>query len=532
MVETSCAWGRRSVRAGRFGLVAVMLLLGRTALHASPAERVEISPLVQAVKAGDVATARSLLVKPGVDVNATEQDGTSALHWAVQRGHTDLAKALIRARADVNRQSRYGVTPLWLAATNGDDACVEVLLRAGADVRATRGDSGETALMIAAKTGASGVVQRLLAYGADPNAKEEVRGQTALMWAAAEGHPAAVGVLAAAGGDVEAKSSTGITPLMFAIRGGHLATVLALLDLGADLKAVAPDGTTHLGLAIINAHWELAAALLDRGADPNTDDPRGRPLHLVAHMRTASNRGLSAWLPRRPTGRIDSLEFARRLVARGAVVNDRTRYKNGMAAPTHMALAYFTMISWNGVTPLFIASKGCDVSFMRYLLANGADPAINNEQGVTPLLAAAGIGYAKGEAPGTPEQCLEAVTVLAAAGNDIKAVAKLSKGSGFGGMGGGWDGAGALHGAVIRAARGLVEWLIAHDIPLDVKAAGDRTPLDLARGSTLGINYSVQPELAEIIEKAMRARGLPIPEHTYDFFTEQGGAVPEKKVTP
>ena len=60
-----------------------------------------------------------------------------------------------------------------------------------------------------------------------------------------------------------------------------------------------------------------------------------------------------------------------------------------------------------------------------------------------------------------------------------------------------------------------------------MKAAGGRTALDLARGSTLGINYSVQPELAEIIEKGMRARGLPIPEHTYGFQNEQGGAIPE-----
>jgi ankyrin repeat protein len=204
------------------------------------------------------------------------------------------------------------------------------------------------------------------------------------MWAAAEGHSEAARVLVEVGADLEAKSSTGITPLMFAIRAGHIPTTLALLDLGANLTALAPDGTTSLGLAIINAHWELAAALLDRGADPNTNDPRGRPLHLVAHMRTANNRVLSAWLPRRPTGLIDSMEFARRLIAKGATINDRTNYKNGMSAPTHMALAYFTMISWNGVTPLFIASKGCDTEFINVLLANGADAAINNEQGVTP----------------------------------------------------------------------------------------------------------------------------------------------------
>lgn len=506
------------------GVAAVLLLWGCAPALASAGDA---GSLVQAVKAGDATRVRSLLATHVADVNTAQFDGTTALHWAVQYGNLDLVTRLIRAGAHVNTKNRYGIAPIWLAAVNGHEAVVEALLRAGADPHTTRGDSGETVLMVAARSGYPGVLQRLVAYGADPNTRDEVRGQTALMWAAAEGHPAAARVLVDAGAELEVRSSTGMTPLMFAIRAGDIDGVMGLLDDGANLQATAPDGTTSIGLAIINAHWELAAALLDRGADPHANDPRGRPLQLVAHMRTADNRGLSAWLPRRPTGRIDSLELAKRLLARGATVNDRTTYKNGMAAPTHMALAYFTMISWNGVTPLFIASKGCDVEFMRYLLANGADPAINNDQGITPLLAAAGIGYAKGEAPGTPEQCLEAVKVLAAAGNDVKAIARLSKGSGFGGMGGGWDGATALHGAVIRAARGLVEWLIAQDIPLDVKGAGGRTALDHARGSTLGINYSVQPELAEIIEKGMRARGLSIPEHKYGFQNEQGGAIPE-----
>ncbi len=486
-------------------------------------------PLIAAVRSGDAATARTLLARPGLDVNAAEHDGTTALHWAAQTGQADLVTALIRARADVNARNRYGIAPIWLAATNGDGAVVEALLRAGADAGTTRGDSGETVLMIGARTGDAGVLQRLLAHGADPNAKDDVRGQTALMWAAAEGHPAAARVLVDAGANLEARSSTGITPLMFAIRAGHIPATLELLDLGAKLTATAPDGTTSLGLAIINAHWELAAALLDRGADANTNDPRGRPLHLVAFMRRAENRGLSAWLPRRPTGNIDSIELATRLLAKGAKVNDQIDYKNPMYNPTHMAVGYFQSTSWVGATPFYISSKACDVEFMKFLLANGADPKIATKQGLTPLLGAAGIGYAIGESPGSPEEALEAVKMLAGLGNDINAVAKL--GGGAGPMGGGWDGATALHGAVIRGAKGLVEWLIAAGIKLDVKGAGGMTALDHARGSSLGVTFHVQPELAEIIEKAMRAQGLEVPEHKYTGQNDinAGGNAEEKK---
>ena len=41
-------------------------------------------------------------------------------------------------------------------------------------------------------------------------------------------------------------------------------------------------------------------------------------MHVLAFMRRAENRGLSAWLPRRPTGAIDSIELAELLLERGA----------------------------------------------------------------------------------------------------------------------------------------------------------------------------------------------------------------------
>ena len=529
MTPENFRWGRWASIVGRGAVAAVLLLSGRTLVLAADGDT---SPLVQAAKAGDAATVRSLLARPGTDVNGTEHDGTTALHWAVQNGNLDLVKALIRAKANVNAKNRYGLAPIWLAATNGHDATLEALLRAGADAHTTRADSGETVLMIGAMSGHRGVLQRLLAYGADPNARDVVRGQTALMWAAAEGHPAAVRVLVEAGSDIEAKSSTGITPLMFAIRAGDIPATAALLDLGANLKATGPDGTTSLGLAIINAHWELAAALLDRGADANTNDPRGRPLHLVAFMRRAENRGLSAWMPRKPTGNITSVELAKRLLVKGAKVNDRLDYKSASYNPTHMAVGYFQSINWQGATPFYISSKNCDVEFMKFLLENGADPKVGTTQNVTPLLAAAGVGYAIGESPGTPEEALEAVKLLASLGNDVNAIfappaAGGGRGGGFGGGGGGgWGGASALHGAVIRGARGLVEWLIAQNVALDVKGPGGQTALEHARGSGLGVTFHVQPELAEIIEKAMRAKGIEIQEHKYIGAGELGGGNP------
>src|SRR5262245_30396781 len=87
--------------------------------------------LMDAVKAGDVARVRGLIEKHG-DVNAAQSDGTTPLHWAVDREQTEIVQLLIRAGANVKAANRYGATPLWLASVNGNPKTLAVLLEAGA----------------------------------------------------------------------------------------------------------------------------------------------------------------------------------------------------------------------------------------------------------------------------------------------------------------------------------------------------------------------------------------------------------------
>lgn len=494
---------------GKYVLVSATLLTMLITIPGFAADAPE--QLIDAVKRRDQAAIRAQLQRR-VDVRAATTDGTTALHWAAHNGDLQTLTALIAAGAPVGVRNRYDISPLWLAATNGHADVVHALLTAGADPKTTRGESRETVLMAAARAGQVAVMQRLLVAGADPNAVDAFRQQTALMWAAGERHKAAARLLVTSGARLEARSQTGLTPLMFAIRAGDIDGTKELLDLGADLKATAPDGTSTLVLAIINAHWELAATLLERGADPNGRDPRGRPLHVLAFMRRAQNRSLSAWLPRRPTGKLDSIGLAKALLARGASIDDRLDYKNAAYLPTHMALPPVQLTTYVGATPLYIAAKACDVELVTFLAANGANPTLATVQHVTPLLAAAGIGHTSGESPETPQEALETVKLLATVGNDINAVTDM-RGPDGSPLTNGWNGAGALHGSVLRGAPELARWLIAQGVTIDRQTTSGVTALDMARGTTLGINLHFQPEVAEVIEAGMRAQGLTVPEH-------------------
>src|SRR6266436_433988 len=92
--------------------VLLLVLAFRASAAAAPPDR----RLIQAVKNSDVDSVRALL-KQRVDVNATQGDGATALHWAAQRDDFAIADLLIRAGARVHVADDLGATPLHVACT-------------------------------------------------------------------------------------------------------------------------------------------------------------------------------------------------------------------------------------------------------------------------------------------------------------------------------------------------------------------------------------------------------------------------------
>ncbi len=486
--------------------------------------------LIDAVKGAaderSAAASVTRLLDQGADANAAEPDGTTALHWAVRRDNLPSARRLIDAGACVDAANRYGVTPLALAATNGSAPLVEALLAAGADAE-TASPGGDTPLMIAARTGRVDVLRLLLDAGAAVDPTETWKGQTALMWAAAAGHAEAVQTLVAAGADVEARSNDRLTSLLFAVREGQTDAVHELLRAGADINAPARDDTTPLGLAVINAHYELAGLLLDAGADPNPADPRGSVMHALAWMRRPGSGR-----PPIPTGVVDSLDLARALLEAGTNPSGRIEWKEipfevdlGIVRPPPGISIGRNFLSFVGATPFYLAAKHADVGLMRLLVEHGADPLATTDQAITPLMAAAGVGFWDGESPGplngTPEHVrLEAVQLAVELGNDLHAVTNFGDTplegdgltlllrhpvnlSGFdtqqdrGDMR--WGHSTALHGAAMIGSNLIVQYLV--DLGADVNAQNGLgwTPLMVAEGVFVANTEKAWPETVALL---------------------------------
>ena len=485
-------------RARVLALVAATACASAWPLAAARAAEA-LPPIVEAAKAGEHdAVAR--LVERGENVNATEADGTTALHWAARAADAALVKRLLAAGAAANAANRYGVTPLQLAAENGDAGIVKALLAAGADANAVLPE-GETVLLTAARTGAPDALRALLDAGADIHARERWYGETALIWATAEDHAAAVKLLLEHGADVNERSALqhfdkrragqsvlslgDWTPLMYAAREDARAASGVLIHAGAGLDLVDPDGATALVIAILNAHYELASTLLAAGADPNIVDHDAAmgPLYAAVDMhRLAIGHGRPN---PRPVGTFGAEEIVRALLAHGADPN--ARLKKPIMQRQH---TFGDGALGEGATPLMRAAKSGDVALMKQLLAAGADPKLEMPNGSTALMYAVGLGWRNGSAlapsydQGSEDDAIEAIELLRGVGLDIKAANH--------------DGDTPLHAAVTgRRSEKIVRYLL--DAGADPNTANAKGQTPLAQAETRGT-----PELVALLREGPR----------------------------
>ncbi|MCB9228075.1 MAG: ankyrin repeat domain-containing protein [Deltaproteobacteria bacterium] len=107
---------------------------------ADPDEKSECggwTPLLLAAFRGDKEILEHLLAARA-NINLSDDHGKTPLHWALLRGHTELADILIQTtEINLNQADEDGRTPLHIAAQWGYTELIQKLITAGADANLT-----------------------------------------------------------------------------------------------------------------------------------------------------------------------------------------------------------------------------------------------------------------------------------------------------------------------------------------------------------------------------------------------------------
>jgi ankyrin repeat protein len=378
-----------------------MIVLSGLAVAALPASQAAVvTPVVDAAEDGDLDGLRRLL-RAGADVNETQGDGRTALHFAADEGNLELVELLLAAGANVHAGTRIGgYTALHMASRNGHADVVRALLEAHADPEVMTTNSGVQPLHLAAASASPEAVRLLLAAGADPNARAGKWEQTPLVFAAAENRVENIRLLLDAGADPNLTSAVIDTVEM---EKGDRAADKRIVQVLKEFKRLAGGGpewqpdpsqvqaAIALGREVQRKWPNVPDPACDTPAGPDNDsrEDEAPPAHCVD--ATAAEGGTEAATeekkpeePRPPT-------YGEQVGAWGGLTPLHHAVRQGHREAALALLEGGADIdqptAGDHTSPLLMAALNGQFDLALTLIERGADPNLASTAGTTPLFA-------------------------------------------------------------------------------------------------------------------------------------------------
>jgi ankyrin repeat protein len=471
-----------------------------------------------------------VLLGAGADANEATSSGTSALMLAAASGSAATARALLQAGASVNATENVrGETALMFAAAYGRADVIDVLIQHGADTKMQTKVVDAAAIEKEHREARRERQKRLnvVAQGQGGRAQEEYEGKTKTEGGNVLGK--LFGWMKPGGGadkkeDQGPRALTygqlvgnqgGMTALHLAVRQGEMDAMKRLVEAGADVNALsAGDQTSPLLMASINGRFDAGNYLLEHGADPNLASAAGAtPLYAVVNV-TWAPKALYPQPRAYSQQQVSYLDFMKSLLDQGADPNARLKKKLWYSGYNFD----LSGVDESGATPFWRAAYAGDVGAMRLLKERGADPNLRTIKppgrprtgdgareakdvsklppvpvggpAVTPLQAAAGVGYGEGFAANShrhvPEGLLPAVRFLVEeCGADVNAVDH--------------EGNTAVHHAAARGDNEMILYLVSKGAVVTKVNREGQTTADMANGPVQRVQPF--PDTIALLEK-------------------------------
>ena len=282
------------------------------------------TPLMSSIHNSRVEIAK-LVLDSTEDVEASDENGNTALHYAAMEKMTDVVRLLISDRGvNQNRTTttKSIFTPLHYAARNCHFEIIEFLVKNRADCSTPTPEWD----------GARSAIHLVLLEPGLPRYRADC-----------------LRLLLRHGAEIDQPDGAGRTPLHWAAQHGELGKVKWLISNRAKLEAQTNDSLTPLHLAVEARHLEVARLLLDAGSNIDAGWNKKAPM-MIETRKTAlhiASRG-------------NSIDLVKESLARKAFVDPE--YTSCDSAGPHKT-----------TTPLLMAIENDNIEMMELLLKAGAN---------------------------------------------------------------------------------------------------------------------------------------------------------------
>nr|XP_023013531.1 serine/threonine-protein phosphatase 6 regulatory ankyrin repeat subunit A-like isoform X1 [Leptinotarsa decemlineata] len=317
---------------------------------------VDIMPLHLAAKLGNIEILR-MIMPHCEDVNVRTNQGITPLVLAAREGHVQCVHFLLRFGAKVALADNINfMTPVHYSAKNGHSQCLTMLLHNSEDQNVVNmlDRQHRTALMLSVSGNHIDCVQTLLKCGADPNIVDTDE-HSCLFRAVVNGHDGVVQLLLSNNAKVQTTDVNGKTVLHLAAACGHFVCMQMILDYMTENEVKAKDNQqcTALHWACYNGYANCVEYLLDKNIFKELEENSFSPVHCATF-----------------SGSDKCLEL---------LVN-------------YFGVKVVHYKDCRGRTPLHLAALHGHMECARYLIEQGAEVQVVDEEGRTPFIAAAQYG--------------------------------------------------------------------------------------------------------------------------------------------
>lgn len=225
-------------------------------------------------------------IRAGVDINAVNEFGETALKVAIVKSHKEVVQVLVEAGAGVNAVVQ-NMPLLHHAAMFSKPEIVQYLLQSGADV-SQRDVDGFTALMRSATSPYSDreVIRNLL-YEAGASEVEVNSANLLNAFFRSDFEQTKVLLQAKARMEIDNFSSAYIFHI--AAEQGNIEIINLLIQSGVDVNVIDHKGKTALMKATMGGSLKTVKALLQSGANPHLQDQDGYTALIYAQEVSRTN---------------------------------------------------------------------------------------------------------------------------------------------------------------------------------------------------------------------------------------------------